>query len=267
MMNTSDSSHDSVVTAFFENLGFTSEERKLYTALAERGPLTALELSRISQVNRTKVYRLLEKLKKQGLIEEIIDENRLLAKAVGPNQLQLLVHRQEEKTKFLTQAFPMVSSLFADRNIGNTDTRVQFYRGKNGIQQMGWNTLEADELMRGYTYRRYDEIVGSEFDRKWTEEWVKRGLVLKDLYSDRYLASHTISGQPARQDTANFQSRYISSTTLDINHQMDIYNNVIAIYTWYEGDVVGVEIYNQKMADMQKQLFDIVWGMSNPSVV
>lgn len=262
MVNNSVNQSDPVIDEFFRKLGFTEEETRLYTVLGRKGPLTALELSRASQINRTKVYRLLETLKKRGLIEELVDENRLLAKAVGPHQLRLLIHREEEKTRFLTTAFPMVSSLFSEATMNSTDTRVLYYRGKNGIQQMGWNTLQTEGVMRGYSYRRYDEIVGEAFDKKWSREWEERGLVLKDIYSHRYLDSLGKSEQHVRQNTAYFQSRYIPPEILDINHQMDVYNDVIAIYNWYDGEVVGVEIYNQKMAMMQKQLFDIVWGMT-----
>lgn len=43
---------------------------------------------------------------------------------------------------------------------------------------------------------------------------------------------------------------------------MDIYNDVIGIYSWHEGEVFGVEIYNEKVATMHKQLFEIVWKIA-----
>ena len=58
-----------------------------------------------------------------------------------------------------------------------------------------------------------------------------------------------------------FQSRYLPSSILSIDHQTDIYDDVVAFYNWHEGEVFGVEIYNDKVASMQRQIFEILWGM------
>ena len=36
----------------------------------------------------------------------------------------------------------------------------------------------------------------------------------------------------------------------------------LLFYNWYEGEVFGVEIQNEKIAAFQKQLFNIVWQMA-----
>ncbi|MBI5452275.1 hypothetical protein HY945_02345 [Candidatus Gottesmanbacteria bacterium] len=43
---------------------------------------------------------------------------------------------------------------------------------------------------------------------------------------------------------------------------MDIYNEIVSIYHWHEGEIFGVEIYNEKVANMQRQLFEMVWRMA-----
>lgn len=63
-----------------------------------------------------------------------------------------------------------------------------------------------------------------------------------------------------------FQSGYIPSALLNFNHQVDIYNNVVSFYNWHEGEVFRVEIYNDKIARMHKQLFEIVWKLGKTRV-
>ncbi|EKD96520.1 MAG: hypothetical protein ACD_24C00009G0001 [uncultured bacterium] len=43
---------------------------------------------------------------------------------------------------------------------------------------------------------------------------------------------------------------------------MDIYNDVLALYNWHKGEVFGVEIYNDKITAMQKQIFEVLWKMA-----
>ena len=38
---------------------------------------------------------------------------------------------------------------------------------------------------------------------------------------------------------------------------MDIYYDVITIYNWFEGEIFGVEIKNEKVVLMNKQLFEL----------
>jgi len=61
-------------------------------------------------------------------------------------------------------------------------------------------------------------------------------------------------------------SRFIPEQMLRVNVQMDIYNDVVAQYSWHEGDVFGVEIYNAKTAHFQRQLFEIVWKLGKPTL-
>lgn len=47
-----------------------------------------------------------------------------------------------------------------------------------------------------------------------------------------------------------------------INQNIDIYNDIVAYSYWDKGEMFGVEIQNQRVADMQKQVHDVLWKMS-----
>ncbi|KKQ23531.1 MAG: hypothetical protein US40_C0013G0016 [Candidatus Roizmanbacteria bacterium GW2011_GWC2_37_13] len=252
------------VEDFLNQLGLSDLEIKLFTSLIKKGAQTILDLSRNTEINRTKIYRIIDEMKKQGLIEEIVDENRRLAKAVDLPRLELLVKNIESKAKTLRNIFPNVSSIISSvKETFQPGTRVIFHRGVDGIKQMVWNTLSAKTEVVGYTYRRLDEIVGKKFSQEWHEEWVRRNLKMRDIYSDEYFKSLK-KEKRIKYSSKNFQSRYIPSKILNVNHQVDIYNDVIAYYNWFEGEVFGVEISNRKIFVMQKQLFEIVWKMATP---
>lgn len=253
---------------FLLQLDLSPEETTLYSVLIQQGQQTILELSRLSGINRTKIYRVLEQMKKKGLIEEIVDENRMLAKAVGLHQIEYLVQEQEEKGAHLRKLFPMISSLLSSAAMEQSDTKVLFYRGRDGIRQMLWNTLQTDKVGYGYTYRLMAEIVGLDFLKKWRNEWIHRKLLFKDIHSDAYVKSRgdmkDIRLEELSYPQEHFQTRYIPAAILDINHQSDIYNDVLTYYNWYEGEIFGVEIYNHKIARQQKQLFQLVWEKARP---
>lgn len=249
---------------FLTTLGLTSDERELYATLTENGPLTILELSRRSGVNRTKIYRLLEELAAKGFVEELIDEGRKLLKASDLKKLELMLKEQENKVHYLKELFPEVSALIAaTTSLAQPGTRVLFYRGEQGIKQMAWNTLKAKDEIVGYSYRKFSEIVGAKLDNQWVEEMKLRSLTFRDLISDTYLKSLKHKSELKPMSDGIFQTRYVAPGILEINHQMDIYNDVVSVYNWHEGETFGVEIYNLKIAKMQKQLFELVWQQAS----
>lgn len=248
---------------FLSLLGFNPEEITLYLTLAQKGTLTTLELSRASGISRTQVYRVLENLKAKGAVEEVVDEHRRLAKAVEAGELIRLVKEKERQTQLAAELFPQVREfLRAQVGENQTDTRVLFYRGREGLRQMIWHTLRAQKEIVGYTYRSIEEYIGREFMEDWRDSFVRKGLVLRDIYSEEYLASRKGLTWPSSFPKSHFQSRFVPEKTLKVNLQMDIYNDVVAQYNWHEGEVFGVEIYNKKIADFHRQIFEIVWKIA-----
>lgn len=258
------------VREFLNKLGLTDVEIRIYLVLNQSGPLTILNLSRRSGINRTKAYRTIEVMQKKGVIEEIIDERKKLIKPSPIANLELLVKEQELKTKFVIENYPSIATFLSNRqSVVQPGTKVLFYRGKDGIRQQVWNTLRVEGTLLGYSYRPLVELIG-EFYFSWYEEWVKRKKQMRDLYSDEYIKSKKeyiyVKKRQIRDsldiNMGNIESRYISPKILSINHQVDIYNEVVSLYNWHEGEVFGVEIYNEKIAQMQKQLFEIVWKLA-----
>lgn len=250
------------ITDFLLHLGLSEEEAKIYLALMAFGNLTILELSRKTGLPRASLYRKMENLTKIGVIEELVDEHVIKLKACQPDKLELAVKDKELLSQNLRVQYPDVVTLLNEMvSSQQPDTKVLFYRGFPGIRQMVWNVLKTKHEICGYSYRTFIELVGNEFAKDWIEEFGRRGLFGRDLYSDEFLKSqkeHTLSGH-VRWKT--WESRYIPAKILNINHQMDIYNDVVSFYNWHEGEVFGVEIYNEKVASLQKQIFEVLWKM------
>lgn len=250
-----------IIKEFLQNLGLTDEESAIYASLLDKGPQTVLEVSRNMNVDRTGVYRLLGKLHGMDIVEEIVEENRKMYKVVGLHTLEFLVREKEASIKKLRDSFPIIEHFLSSREKAHQPgTKVLFYRGRDGIKQQVWNTLRAEKGAVGYSYRRLAELIGDYYIR-WIDEWVARKLIFRNLISDEYLRSIKSKVINPHVPEGFFFTRYISEDILNINHQYDIYNDVVSIYNWHEGEIFGVEIHNQKVADMQRQLFEIVWNM------
>jgi len=250
---------DSIIK-FLSTLGLSFDQSKIYISLLDQPGVTILELSRNSKISRTNVYRLIDDLKSLGLIDEIKRDGKKLMFPVGAHKLELIVKEQESKVELMRNVLPELSALItSSETINQSGTKVQLYKGVEGVKQMLWNTLHANKECVGFTFRNFKEIVGEKFESDWRQELVNRKLRFRDLVSDSYLAS--IVGEEQRLSTNNpvFKTKYLPKTTLDITHQVNIYNNVVAYYLWTETEIFGLEVYNMKISEMQKQLFELAW--------
>lgn len=248
------------ITGFLEKLGLIPEEARIYLALLEHGLLTTLQISKIISTPRTTVYRLLENLKKQGLVEELVDEHRTRAKAVNLEKIESIIKKKEDDVRRLKNIYPEISSLLSGKTaMAQPATKVLFYRGQEGMKQILWNTLKTKGVFYGYSYCTPVETTGVEFALEWAIEFNRRGLFGRDLYSDQYIESAKKNPYPSPITWEAWESRYIPPDILTIDHQIDIYNDVVAYYSWHGNEIFGVEIYNEKVARLQKQIFDVLW--------
>lgn len=251
------------ILEFLKGLGLTEEEVKIYLGLINKGPQTVLELSRVVKIPRTTLYRQIERLKKEGVIEEIIDQYKSKVEAVSGDRFEHLVREKEYQIAKLKGLLPEVLPLFqGSQSINQPGTKVLFYRGVEGIKQMIWNVLRCKEVYRGYTFQNWQDLVGEELVEQWSYEFEAKGIPAYDLCSDEYLQNRLKTRHFGVWN--NWERRYIPSKKLTIDHQIDIYNDVVAFYHWEDGEVFGVEIHNQKIANLQKQIFDILFESAQP---
>lgn len=256
---------------FLLELGLNPEESLIYLTLNQHGPLTPLEISRKTRISRTTVYRLLDEMRSEKLITEIIDQHRTLAQAITPEELRLKLTGEQDRLSRLVYQFPQVQN-YLDQQVSrrHPDTQVKFYRGRSGIEQMLFNVLNANNNIYGFSPTDFSKTVSRKTYQYVYQEIVAQKLIVQDIYSDRYIQSiggldHLKSGSSVYQKFPNhFISRYLPSSTLDVTTQMDIYNDIIAIYNWTKEDIFGVEIHNAKVSKMQQQIFKILWDLAIP---
>jgi sugar-specific transcriptional regulator TrmB len=249
------------IKEYFHKLGLSDEAGEIYLALITYGSLPILELSRKTEIERTKLYRMIDELTAQGIVEEVVEFKKKLVKAADLSKIELLVSKAEENINYLKESLPIISGLITNLKSESPITQILYYRGKEGIRQMVWNSLKANNEVLSFAYRSLFEVVGQKFFDKWADEFELRKLLNRWIYTDEFVISEDYKKYKPRP-FKGMSHRYIDQEVFSIPHQLEIYNDVTAIYNWYNGEVFGVEIYNSDVAKMQKQLFELVWNQA-----
>lgn len=258
----------SIVANYLSNLGFDDIEIKIFQVLAQNGPLTLLEISRKSKIERTKLYRIMDQIAQKGLVEEIPNYKKLTYKAASLSTIELIVKENKLKGEFLTNNFPTFVHAVNKLTPNISKNNVIYYHGREGIRQMAWHLLRTKGIFRTYSYRFWDEILGEKFTLSLNEEMLGIKLKVQDIYSDQYISYKQnwlkIHKHKPKGTWDFWKSRYISENILKVDQNIDIYNDVVAYYHWEGDETFGVEIYNQRVADFHKQTHDVLWKMAKP---
>lgn len=253
-----------MVDSFFKNLGLSDQETQIYLALVKLGLTSAFKIAQTTNLPRTTIYRLLEHLKSQGLAEEVIDNKRKLVKPSSLDRLNFLVENQVSEASRLKENLPRIKSQLATESTNSLPgTQVIFYRGQSGITQVLWNSLKTKEIL-GYSYLTIDDVLGKKLTNQYRTLRTEHGIKERDLLSsnDPYLNLKVLRFIKKSSLFKNYLFRYLPYSKVNINHQIMIYNDVLVFYHWHEGEIFAIEIHNSTIANLQKQIFEVLWGLS-----
>ena len=242
--------------------GLTDEESRLYLYLLQHGFTTALTLSRDLKIGRTKVYRIIDLLKRLKLVEQKIDERGAKFSATHPSRLQQIVIEREQNVQALKNSLPdLISRLSTIMPESTEKSKVLYYEGIEGLEQVSYNIVHAHGLLRVFEMEHLDSFLSFEFSESIRRKLVENKILTRDLTNKKQFPGFTDVADLVSQYS---EFRYISPDKLKINFEVLIYNDVYATYTYKDKKIFCVEIYNEQLATMQKQIFDFIWAQAKP---
>ncbi len=249
------------VVTFLKHLGLDTEQAVIYLYLQENGPSTVLTVSRGLQTGRTKLYPALDDMVKKQVVAVHERHYGTTYEALPPQNLEFLVAEAERKASGLRHDLgAAVHALGQIRHQSPSSSQVIEYHGIDGLKQMNWNLVKNAD---GY-YKVFElsslaskKQIGAHFAAKMTEIETERGLVTYDLTNDPDRVSSSLTHDRSQNNYA-----YIDPVTFKIEFETMIYKNVVALISFDENDIFGVEIHNDKLARQQEKLFDLIWSQA-----
>lgn len=245
-----------------KSYGLSDDEAKAYLFILKQGFSSALHISRSIHLARTKVYRILDKLIAKRLVEQKIADRGMRFGATDPEQFNHLVAEKERELTTLKQSLPhLVSQLQQLVQTNTTTSKVLYYQGIEGLKQISYNITHSDKLLRVFEMEHLSEFLPKDFAEDVRQKLVDNKIFTKDLTNKQSFGDYTDITEMIK-DYSEF--RYIDPTFLKINFEVLIYNNVYATYTYKNNQIFCVEIYNEQLAEMQKQIYDAIWNQAQP---
>ncbi len=239
----------------FDALGLTEGEKRVYQSLISLGSTTTGPLYKSAGVSQSKVYEVLERLKKKGLVSSINKQGIMYWQPANPSlyleKITQDLKQLEERKKILEKQLPF---LLKEENATRDEAQVLF--GYNGFRASLYSLLDS--------FTRDEEFVvfGSphpipepyrSFLKMFNTKRIQRGIKARFLYGEslRSFAKEMYSIPKTRV-------RYLKGLTPST---LAIGKDRIIIMVWENGGKCVV-ISGKEIAKNYRIFFESLWKMA-----
>ena len=227
-----------------KNLGFEDREIKIYLTLIREQGLTAMQISKKTEIDRTTTYDILERLMNKGVASSFTQDKIRHFKALTPNNL--LVYFKEKFSSLET----ILPSLNQIKDQSKEVVKCELFQSMNGFKAVIRDFIDANVDYKAIGIRKeYEEVLGYLTDQgvlKLNELKVKEKAIIEK--GSKFIPlKHGIY-------------RYLEKKWLPPITTL-IYNNVVVFFIWKE-PYFAIRIENKEFAKLQSEYFDLLWDVA-----
>ncbi|HLD07160.1 MAG TPA: helix-turn-helix domain-containing protein [Candidatus Nanoarchaeia archaeon] len=243
--------------AILEEVGFTRGESQVYRALLRLGEANVTSITRSATVSRSKVYDILEKLKRKGVVSESIRKKTRFFQAADPERIVDYLSEREkqiqEKKERLKKALPDIRGMAARTE----QQEVRVYTGYEGVKTFYRETISSlqpgDEwLVITMDNRQWRNKAFSIFFKGIHLQRLEKRLDTKVLIDAKTLPFRERGSFP---DSRHFRMRAVHAA---LPSGLVIVKDKVSITTWGATPRVFV-IVCREVAQMYRSFFYGLW--------
>lgn len=243
-------------TEVLSKIGLTESEIKVYISLVKTGSTTVGPLVDESQVSRSKIYHILDRLHKKGLITSIIKGKTAYYNATSPQKIfEYINYKKNELENVEKDTKKLVPELESLQSFAGFRDEAEVYRGLEGIKAA--RSLSLQVLKKGDTIRVFgsDKIAQDIMPAYWDDYHKKR--VTKGIKAKYLMKENSRKDlDKIKKSQGLIEIRYLQATK---PVYIDIFGEYVVTSVMVPGYYVAFLIRNQYVADYYTEWFDQLW--------
>lgn len=249
-------------TQLLEQIGLTKGEIKVYLALLKLGSSSTGFIAKESQVSRSKLYSILDKLEKKGLASHIEKNGVIYFQAAEPVRIKEYIQEKEKNLKKLEKDFEnFIPQLISFQKETQKVHKVSVYQGLKGLITV--HEYMYLKLKKGGTY--YSIGIPSTQPQThhlfWQRDHIRRAeagikaklLFTKDTSKDVLKNRNSYKGCDARYMPIDLKTPAY----------FEMYANTVMIVIPTENPIT-IEIISDEISSSFMIYFNEFWKLSKP---
>ena len=240
-----------------EEIGLTKGEIRVYFTLLKIGETTTGKIIEEAQISSGKIYEILEKLIKKGLVSFMVKDKTKYFSPASPNRILDYIHEKEkelnQKEQELIKELP---SLISIEKAEKEKKETCLFKGFKGMQTAIFEALESltskDEVLamgiRSSKEERFNLLW-----RRWHIERVNKKIVCKAIFSDKNSEYYKTF-----KKMKFIEVKFLVGVTPSA---IDVMKDRVLIFTYGE-EPSCLSIKNPEIAESFKSLFENLWKVA-----
>ena len=239
-----------------ESIGLGDKETRVLLVLLENGPMFAAAVARAAKLNRTTTYGILKELASKGLVSSSSGAATKY-QSIAPELLPAYIERRgNELLEMKKQVDELVPQIKLLRTKGKVLPKIQFFEGKEGVEQAYEDKLENNAGKKLYEFTGMDagyDTLGTEF----VAYYIKKRVGSK-IFSE-YLSPDTpFARKEADNDEKFYRKVKFIPPQFAMETEISIYDNKVSLTSFSSANPISVLIEDENIARTMKKLFDYV---------
>jgi sugar-specific transcriptional regulator TrmB len=256
---------DQNLISSLKKTGLSSKECLIYGTLVALGGAYPSKIAEISKLNRTTVYKILEKMAVQGLVAEVEKGKKIYYQIEAPKNLEQFLNSQvtlaKRRVEQSQSLMPILEGLY--KNMNNKPV-VRFYEGPSGVLSVYQDHVAGTQSYEMLAFSNTGDLMEflsedfrTQYIRKKQRYNIRTRAILPDTQSDiKY--NETIYGQFSKKIWPEL--RHIPHAMFPYKSDLTIYGkNKVSIINFNEPKVAGLIIEDHVIHDMMAMIFELSW--------
>ncbi len=239
----------------------SEEERVALQHLIAEGEQTVFSLSKFTQIKRTTLYGVLEKLLHKGLVVQINKGGAQRFAIATKEKIEKLL---SEKIDEISIVKGTLSQMIENIKTNSTAPELQVYEGVEGVKHILRDlTLRSNiETEAFWPIKKMLETLSPEYFEQLNKERIKRNIYTRAIWPQSQIVDtkkfpYLGSGEEFLRDVR------VAPKQIDFSMGYWIYGDSVAMLS-SKKEMFGFIIRSAEFADMMRKQFNLVWGLSRP---
>ncbi len=232
-----------MIKKYLQEIGLSKRESIIYISLLELGSSKVGEIIKKTQIPSSKIYEILDKLMKRGLVSYVIKNNVKHFQSSDPNSL---LNYLEEKKKRIKEILPKLIS----KQKFSKKQSVELFEGQKAIFTLFTNLIgdaKKDEQYLVFSINEENKTDQTNlFFRNLTVRRKEKKLDVKLIKNIKYYT---------KEKNTKLKIRH---TKINLPQGITIFRNYVILLSW-SNSPTAIKIESEIFANQQKEFFLDIW--------
>lgn len=241
-----------------EKAGLSKGESKVYLALIEIGISTIGPIVTKSGVSSSKVYKILDKLSKKGLVSSIVKEKTKHFKIENPNHLlEFLENKEKEIQSIKLEIDKNLPQLMEKIKLAENKSACTVYEGFKGLKSVfdkSLSEIKKDDIMYVSGISESTEEIRNYFIHYYKTQ-AKIGFKVKAIFDE------SAKNKAKERKNKNTEFRFMPKGTVT-PATFVIYGDKTIIEVGNKNYILTILIKNKEISESFKKHFELLWKLA-----